>query len=164
MKTNYRGVEITLNEMSGKFRAVVNGVCKDFASLKSAQNFIDKNAVVEFVPVEVLVVKEKGYSPSTYTVKKVKLVGYYEQKGYRGHLSRYFRVEGGDSIRISDSLRARNFEVYPLTALEKLTALCKERTEQSLIASKADKRVDKLGDQIDALSIDLDPRPEMKSY
>ena len=158
MQKIYKGVSITLDDKDGKFFALINGVAKRFPSLKSAMNAIDKFAIVDFKPVEVLIVDEEGYSPCKYIVKKVKLIGYYEDKSYRSsYLRRFFKVEKGDSIQID-----RRTEVYPLTAFEKLTTLCKERTEQEKIAHIAELRSAKLGEQIERIeALDLDPRPEL---
>ena len=79
----YKGHEISIDTKDGKFYATINGALKKFPSVKSAENMIDKTAIIDFKPVEVLFIEEEWYNPCTYSIKQVKLVSYLERKGYR---------------------------------------------------------------------------------
>jgi hypothetical protein len=157
MEKIYKGQTITLNEATGKFDVKINGRTMSFASLKSAMNQVDKNSVVDFKPQEVLIVEESGYGPARYSVKKVRLIGYYEEKGHRGSLQRYFKVQNGSPIKIG----RWGDDIFPLSALKKLTANVKENTAQELAQSAAEKAAEKAKKQREDWSIDLDPHPEL---
>lgn len=151
----YKGHEISLDTQTGKFTTVINGIYKNFASLQQTMNNIDKVAITDFVPVEVLIVDEQGYSPSTYTLKKVKLIGYSEEKSRHG-LNRFYRVEGGETLRIEYD------DIFALKDLKKLQANVAEANKQERIEHAAEKRCDVLSNQRNKMAIDLDPRPDMK--
>lgn len=160
MQKEYKGHTITLNEFTGKFQVSINGTTKRFASLKSAENGIDREAVTDFQPTEVLLLEEEGYSPATYKVRRVTLVKYEEEKRYRSrNLSRFFLTDKGDKVFINGY---RSSQFYPVSSFEKLTQLAKERTQAEKDEFAAKKRSDKLGEQMEKLAtLDLDPRPEV---
>ena len=158
MEKEYKGHKITLGE-NGKFQVTINGDKKSFASLKSAENAIDKNAVVDFKPVEVLMIEESGgYHQTAYKVVKVKLVEYGEEKVYRGGLRRFFKTDGGARISIGHGY-GRD-KVYPVSCLKELTELAKERTAIETLVAKSEKRSEKIGERWEKLVGDFDPRPD----
>lgn len=155
----YKGKKIEFDSYYGKFETEINGMTKRFSSLKSAENHIDKAEQVEFKPADILVMKEKGWSPCVYSVEQVSLIGYREEEGWkRGVLNRYFVVAGNKpdkDIRIGNGT-----QIYSLESREKLEALAKELTEQEAIKDKAESRISKAQERLEKLEIDLDPRPE----
>jgi hypothetical protein len=155
----YKGHDIEFRVMDGKFTTVINGVFKKFSSLQSAKNAIDKTAVVDFKPIDVLLIKETGYRPSISEVKAVKLISYREEKGYRSNfLQRFFITDKGDKVYI-DTRRGGIFPVKYLVALEKSI---KEENELEQIVAKSQKRIEKLKDEREKIVINdqIDPRPD----
>lgn len=147
------GHAITFEQYDGKFHVVINGIVKKFASLQSAKNAIDKEAVNEFKPQDVLIVDEQGYSPTTWKVKKVTVVKYTEEKAHRrGYLLRFFITSDGKKLRIPyDTL-------YPLTAQKKLEEICAALTLQSKAEHEAEEHQHKLRGKLNEIEgVTLDP-------
>ena len=79
MTKNYRGRDITLDEQSGKFRTLINGSFKQFASMKSAQNAIDRDIVYQSKLNHILVTSnmEKDYRKGQEVIATIEI----EDKG-----------------------------------------------------------------------------------
>lgn len=155
----YRGHEITFSASVMRFSVRINGDWKEFSSYQSACNAIDKSAVIDFKPIEVLKIESKGYSPSTYYLEKVKLVEYYEQKKWRGYLERGFKTER-DKKGDYDTISVKA-DIFPVSAQEKLENIIRELNELELEQDRIEKRQEKLSQQQNKLVIILDPRPEL---
>lgn len=163
MKKEYKKHEIVLDESNGTFKVKINGSSKTFSSLKSAQNAIDKQAVTTFKPIEVVIIDVAGghhysESPTKFTVRKVKLIEYVEDKGYRRQLDRFFRTESGDKITIN---RYGSTKIYPLAAFDELKKMAEERNKFSKIEKDAKKSSEKIGKEWDKMvAKNIDPRPD----
>ena len=156
MEKEYKGHKITLNDYDGKFSVSINGIYKKFSSYKSATNAIDREAVAEFKPAEVLIVEKTGWNPAVHKIKKVKITGYTEERGWRrGHINRFYLTDKGEKIRIE-----YNTQIFPATILEKLTANCEAYNEQQKIEAEASKKADKLRQERDKWIVSYDPKPE----
>lgn len=158
MTTTYKhkNHEITLN-YDGKFAVTINGMYRKFASLKSAQNAIDKDAVIEFPKQDVLKVTHEGYNPSVYKVEKITLVRYSEEKGYRSReVNRYVYDSKGNKYNINS--RWSNTDFYPLDKLSVLKELVEKRNKAERDASTAEKLSQSIGMEICKIdTVDVDP-------
>ena len=156
----YKGQAIDFSEYDGRFSTTINGLFKKFSSLKSAMNAIDKATLIQFEPVEVLVMDSEGWSPAIYSVRQVKLVGYREAEGWkRGVLNRFYIVEGDD--RAKDIRIESRTEIYDLKDKAKLEEMAKTLTEQSKIEHDAEAKQSKINERLGKMTVNHDPRPDM---
>ena len=160
----YKETQITLDEHTGKFRAVINGNVKRFASLQSAKNAIDKADVRKFEPVDVIYVRAEGWNPRKYKAKKIKLTKYEEYKGYRGSIRRELMTNPGED-NISISLVYGGYEVYPVEKEKEIIALINEMNQEEKKKDAAEKKMSQLDKKLKSLDIlsSLDPYPEKNS-
>lgn len=161
MEKLYKEHKIELNEYTGKFEVRINGSTKSFASLKSAQNAVDKKAI-PFTPVDVLVIDHKGYDPRTYFVCEIKLTSYVERKGaWRGSgIVREFAYTGKFNDASSGTVGVNSKEFYPVSARAKIEQIIEQMNKREKAEAELSKLDDKQEKSLEKLAVSYDPRPE----
>lgn len=150
----YKGNKINFNEARGNFSVVLNGRTVTSSSLSGAQKQVDKYAVENFTPVDVLILT---YKDGKQKLESHKIVSYHEKRGtYRNsrELVRYFLTEKGEEVSLSYSYYNRSRVYLPAQRAE-VEKLLKEEKEQDEIKNKADKLARELKEKREKLSLDL---------
>lgn len=154
--TTYKEQKIWLND-GAKFCVEINGLTKRFSSLQSAKNAIDKEILVTFQPVEVFIVESNGYPERVYTLKRIRLEKYIEEKGHRSRKYRYLLDSKEQRYRIGGY---NNPGFVSLKDEAKMRKLVSERNEQGRIEQTAEKQSKKILERMKKVFINLDPHPE----
>jgi hypothetical protein len=148
----YKGHTITFNEVSADFSVKINGRNVRSTSLEGAKRQVEKYAVAEFKPVDVLVVDyDKKHNK---ILKQVTLEKYEENRPYGTRdLERFVVTSEGKRLTIG-GWRSKG-KVFPLSSRAKVEALIKEETEQKAIREKAADRCREIERALNDATFDL---------
>lgn len=149
----YKGHKITFNEASADFSLTINGRRVRSTSLEGAKRQIEKYAVAEFKPVDVLVVDQdkKGND----FLKRVTLVRYEENRPYGTRdLERFVVTSDDKKLSLNSGWRVRG-RVFPLSAQKKIEALIKEKNENEAIERKTRQRGYEIKRELENATFDL---------
>lgn len=158
----HKGHTITFRESWGDFETTINGRHVTSTSLKGIQKQIEKHALAEFIPFDVLILKCEGAN-NRWSVVLHKVVAYREEKSYRSRdINRFLVTDCDEKISLTRSYynRQRVFSVSEKAQLEKL---CAERNVQESIEDKAKTALKKIAEKLESISFDLttvDPKSD----